>query len=66
MSLRLTSVMRKGTMTAFGTSRTPGDVRLESAKRAKADIEQVAVADARDGSVVASPPSHGIIAPLHE
>src|SRR5262245_13837216 len=28
---------------AFGTSRTSGDVRLESAKWAKADIDQVAV-----------------------
>jgi hypothetical protein len=31
-----------------GTSRTSEHVRLESAKWAKADIEQVAVADARD------------------
>jgi hypothetical protein len=32
-------------MTAPGTSRTSGNVRLESAKWAKADIDQVAVAD---------------------
>jgi hypothetical protein len=31
--------------TAYGTSRTSGDVRLESAKWAKADIDQVAVTD---------------------
>jgi hypothetical protein len=30
-------------MSAVGTSRTSGDVRPESAKRAKADIDQVAV-----------------------
>jgi hypothetical protein len=30
----------------FGTTRSSGDVRLESAKGAKADIDQVTVADA--------------------
>jgi hypothetical protein len=34
-------------MTANGTSQTSGDVRLESAKCAKADIEQVAVTKSR-------------------
>jgi hypothetical protein len=32
-----------GCMSANGTSRTSGDVRLESAKWAKADIDQVAL-----------------------
>jgi hypothetical protein len=35
----------KGAMTGLGTSRTSRDVRLESAKWAKADIDQVAVTD---------------------
>ena len=44
-----------------GTSRTSGDVRGESAKRAKADIDQVAVADAHiqndgSGTVKGGPP----------
>src|SRR5262245_9938091 len=50
-------------MTAYGTSLASRDVRLDSAKRAKADIEQVAVADARDGSVVAS--RHRVVSSLH-
>src|SRR5262249_13263849 len=33
---------RKGGMTACGTSQTSGDVRLESAKRSPADIDQAA------------------------
>src|SRR5262245_49198407 len=36
---------RQWRMSAHGTSRTSRDVRLESAKRAKADIDQDAVAD---------------------
>src|SRR5262245_49162093 len=32
-------------ITGYGTSRTWGDVRLESAKCSKADIDQVAVTD---------------------
>ena len=35
-------------MTAVGTFRTSADVRLESAKWAKADIDQVAVTDRED------------------
>jgi hypothetical protein len=50
-------------MSAAGTSRTSGHVRLESAKWDKADIEQVAVADARDGSVVAS--LHRVVSSVH-
>jgi hypothetical protein len=41
-------------MSPFGTSRTSGDVRLESAKRAKADIDQVAVADAANPTITSS------------
>jgi hypothetical protein len=35
----------EGGMTACGTSLTSRDVRLESAKRANADIDQIAVAN---------------------
>jgi hypothetical protein len=52
--------MKRARMSPYGTSRTSGDVRLESAKWAKADIDEVAVTkmqtsgSAGQGTVVAS------------
>src|SRR5215467_13918222 len=60
---RTLSVVGGGSAAGPSHSRTSGDVRLESAKWAKADIEQVAVADARDGSVVES--LHRVVSSLH-